>query len=74
TRTDLGRDAPANPASTPPAAATLALRTQGRSDLTSQGRFIFTIGIDSCWAIDADTGDPRWRTVLYQRPLRTYRS
>ncbi|MFM7057912.1 MAG: PQQ-binding-like beta-propeller repeat protein [Planctomycetota bacterium] len=64
TRTDLGRDAPANPASTPPAAATLALRTQGRSDLTSQGRFIFTIGIDSCWAVDADTGDPRWRTVL----------
>jgi hypothetical protein len=64
TRTDLGRDAPATAAATPFPAATLALRTQGRTDLTSQGRFIFTIGLDSCWAIDADTGDPRWRTVL----------
>jgi len=64
-RTDLGRDAPPiDPANSPLPAATLALRTQGRTDLTSQGRFIFTIGIDSCWAVDADTGDPRWRTVL----------
>lgn len=68
TRTDLGRDAPASPANSPLPAATLALRTQGRSDLTSQGRSIFTIGIDSCWAVDADTGDPRWRTVLGTNP------
>jgi outer membrane protein assembly factor BamB len=64
-RTDIGKDArPADSAINPPPAATPALRTQGRTDLTSQGRFIFTIGIDSCWAVDADTGDPRWRRVI----------
>ena len=39
----------------------LALRTQAATDLSSQGRSVFGIGIDSVFALDADTGDPLWR-------------
>lgn len=39
----------------------LALRTQAATDLSSQGRSVFAIGIDSVFALDADTGDPIWR-------------
>ncbi len=39
----------------------LALRTQAATDLSSQGRSVFGIGIDSVFALDADTGDPIWR-------------
>ncbi len=64
-RTDLGRDAvAADPAREQLPALTLALRTQAASDLTSQSRFLVTFGRDSCWSVDADTGDPRWRRVV----------
>lgn len=39
----------------------LALRTQAATDLSSQGRSVFGIGIDSVFGLDADTGDPIWR-------------
>lgn len=64
-RTDLGRDPiPADPAQEQLPALTLAIRTQAASDLTSQKRFLVTFGRDSCWSVDADTGDPRWRRVI----------
>ncbi|MEI7700282.1 MAG: PQQ-binding-like beta-propeller repeat protein [Planctomycetia bacterium] len=64
-RTDLGWDAlPADPAVEPLPAVSLSLRTQGQSDLVSQGRFIVTIGLDSCCSVDADTGDPRWKHII----------
>ena len=64
-RTDLARDAiPADPALEQLPALTPALRTQAASDLTSQNRFVVTFGRDSCWSVDADTGDPRWRRVI----------
>ncbi|MEY4185289.1 MAG: hypothetical protein RIT02_323 [Planctomycetota bacterium] len=64
-RTDLARDAiPADPALEQLPALTPALRTQAASDLTSQNRFVVTCGRDSCWSVDADTGDPRWRRVI----------
>ncbi len=39
----------------------LTLRTQAATDLSSQGRLVFAFGIDSVFALDADTGDPVWR-------------
>ncbi len=42
----------------------LALRTQAATDLSSQGRSVFAIGIDSVFALDADTGDPIWRQPI----------
>jgi hypothetical protein len=40
------------------------LRTQARNDLVSQGRLVFAVGIDCCYALDADTGAPQWRRVI----------
>ena len=42
----------------------LALRTQAATDLSSQGRSVFAVGIDSVFALDADTGDPIWRRPI----------
>lgn len=42
----------------------LSLRTQAATDLSSQGRSVFGIGIDSVFALDADTGDPIWRVPV----------
>lgn len=39
----------------------LALRTQAATDLSSQGRLVFAMGMDSVYALDADTGEPIWR-------------
>lgn len=39
----------------------LSLRTQTTTDLSSQGRSVFAMGVDSVFALDADTGDPIWR-------------
>ena len=64
-RTELGRDAlPADPAAEPLPSVSLALRTQGPSDLVSQKRYLVTIGLDTCYSVDADTGDPRWKRVI----------
>lgn len=39
----------------------LTLTTQTTTDLSSQGRSVFAFGVDSVFALDADTGDPIWR-------------
>lgn len=64
-RTDVGRDGsgPAEDAQVFPSLA-LTLRTQATTDLSSQGRSIFCIGMDSCFAVDADTGQPVWRRAI----------
>ena len=57
-----GGDALTTPASTADfKSLALALRTQAATDLSSQGRSVFGIGIDTVFALDADTGDPIWR-------------
>lgn len=48
----------------PPPAVVPSLRTQVAADLTSQQRFLVTYGLDSLSSVDADTGSPRWRTVV----------
>ena len=61
-RTEIGRDGsgPAENGLTLPSLA-LTLRTQATTDLSSQGRAVFSFGMDSCFAVDADTGTPLWR-------------
>lgn len=39
----------------------LALRTQKSVDQVSQGRVAFTMGIDSCFGVDTETGEPLWK-------------
>lgn len=64
-RTDLGRDGlAAEAAAEPLPSLSLSLRTQSATDLVSQGRFVYSIGIDSCFAVDADTGDPKWKRTI----------
>lgn len=63
-REDLSRDAATTDSAPAVTALTPALRTQARNDLVSQGRVVFAVGIDSCTAVDADTGDPLWRRVI----------
>jgi outer membrane protein assembly factor BamB len=64
TATELGRDALPDPGDSDIPALALALRTRAATDLTSQGRIITGFGIDSCFALDADTGDPVWRRAI----------
>jgi len=42
----------------------LTLRTQAATDLSSQGRSVFAAGLDSVYALDADTGEPLWRETI----------
>jgi hypothetical protein len=68
-RTDVGRDAKTeDPAATALPSLALALRTQATTDLSSQGRPAFSMGVDSCFAVDADTGTPLWRRSLGADP------
>ncbi|MFN9719508.1 MAG: PQQ-binding-like beta-propeller repeat protein [Planctomycetota bacterium] len=46
----------------------LALRTQATTDLTSQKRIVYAMGLDSCFAVDADTGSPVWRRTIGSDP------
>ena len=64
-RSDIGKDA-LGPIPDVPATPSLALtlRTRAATDVVSQGRAVFSIGIDSCFAVDADTGDPLWRKPI----------
>ncbi len=64
-RSDLGRDGlKAEAATEPLPSQSLALRTQAASDFVSQGRFVYAIGLDSCFSLDAETGDPRWKRTI----------
>jgi outer membrane protein assembly factor BamB len=64
-RTDLSKDG-LGPAESGPGFSSyaLTLRTQATGDLSSQGRAVFAVGMDSCYAVDADTGTPIWRQVI----------
>ncbi len=42
-------------------AATLALRTQARTDLVSRGSRVFAVGLGSCFGLDSETGAPVWK-------------
>ncbi len=42
----------------------LTLRTQATVDQVSQGRQVFALGADSCYGLDAETGEPRWKRVV----------
>jgi len=62
TQEDLGQDAVTEdiPTSGIPA-ATLSLRTQATVDAVSRGTRVFGVGLDSCFGLDAETGEPLWK-------------
>lgn len=61
-KTDVGKDAiTEDNQAEESVAATLTLRTQINSELVSQGRMAFAMGLESCFGLDADTGTPVWK-------------
>lgn len=67
--TDVGQDAATDELQTSDnVAATLTLRTQINSELVSEGRFSFAMGLESCFGIDADTGTPLWKRKVGGNP------
>lgn len=64
-RTEVGKDGlgPVADAAVFPSLS-LTLRTQATTDLSSQGRLVFSMGMDSCFALDANTGSPVWRRPI----------
>lgn len=48
--------------------AALSLRTQATVDAVSQGRRVYAVGVDSCYGLDSETGDPLWKRNLGQGP------
>lgn len=46
--------------------ASLSLRTQATVDQVSQGRRVFAVGVDSCYGLDSETGEPLWKRNLGQ--------
>lgn len=62
---------PANAEELPSAGTTglsLTLRTQKSVDQVSQGRVAFTMGIDSCFGVDTETGEPLWKRKVGVNP------
>lgn len=47
----------------------LTLRTQKSVDQVSQGRVAFTMGIDSCFGVDTETGEPLWKRKIGVNPV-----
>lgn len=69
TSSDVGKDATTEDLETSEnLAATLTLRTQINSELVSEGRFAFAMGLESCFGIDADTGTPLWKRKVGGNP------
>lgn len=68
TRSEIGIDASTQDPDLALRPLSLTLRTQVRNDLRSNGRAVYTVGIDSLFAVDADTGDPLWKRVIGQNP------
>ncbi len=66
---DVNRDASTDDvnADAPPSVS-LSLRTQATTDLSSQKRMVYAMGLDSCFAVDADTGSPLWRRSTGTNP------
>lgn len=69
TRDDLGVDASTTDDAAPLKPLSLTLRTQVRNDVRSNGRAVYAMGIDSLYAVDADTGEPLWKRVVGQNPV-----
>lgn len=64
-RSDIGKDGLGpDPAVRETPSRALTLRTRAVTDVVSQGRAVFSVGVDSCFAVDADTGDPLWRKPI----------
>lgn len=62
---DVGRDGVTDDVNAiVPPSISLTVRTQATTDLSSQKRTIFAMGLDSCFAVDADTGSPLWRRSI----------
>ncbi|MCA9049175.1 MAG: PQQ-binding-like beta-propeller repeat protein [Planctomycetaceae bacterium] len=62
TRVDVGRDAATEDTEQGVfPAVSLNLRTQKTVDQVSQGRQVFGIGLDTCYGLDSETGEPVWR-------------
>ncbi len=68
TRTDVGRDGSTTDEGQPLPSLSLTLRTQAAGDQVSQGRLIFTVGMDTVFALDANTGEPQWKRVIGAGP------
>lgn len=49
-------------------AASLTLRTQATVDQVSQGRRVFAVGVDSCYGLDSETGEPLWKRNIGVNP------
>ncbi len=49
-------------------AASLSLRTQATVDQVSQGRRVFAVGVDSCYGLDSETGEPLWKRNVGVNP------
>lgn len=49
-------------------AASLALRTQASVDQVSRGSLVFAVGLDSCYGLDSETGEPRWKRTVGNNP------
>lgn len=42
-------------------ASSLSLQTQARTDFVSRDTRVFAVGLDSCYGLDAETGNPIWK-------------
>ncbi|MCA9062049.1 MAG: PQQ-binding-like beta-propeller repeat protein, partial [Planctomycetaceae bacterium] len=53
-----------DPLAQPGQSLALTLRTEATTGHVSQNRRAFAVGVDSCYCIDPDTGEPLWRRVI----------
>ncbi|MBL8817509.1 MAG: PQQ-binding-like beta-propeller repeat protein [Planctomyces sp.] len=67
-RSDIGVDAKTDDPRVPSNGLSLTLRTSATNDQVSQGQLVFSMGIDSCFAVDTVTGEPRWKRVIGSSP------
>ncbi|MEQ9408336.1 MAG: PQQ-binding-like beta-propeller repeat protein [Fuerstiella sp.] len=49
-------------------AASLSLRTQATVDQVSRGGRVFAIGMDNCYGLDSETGEPLWKRSVGKNP------
>lgn len=66
---DIGREADTTELSTTDRpAVSLTLRTRPTVDQVSQGRMAFAMGLDSCYGLDSETGEPLWKRQVGANP------
>ncbi|MEZ6128545.1 MAG: PQQ-binding-like beta-propeller repeat protein [Planctomycetaceae bacterium] len=66
---DVGKEATTEdiPSAGEPSAS-LTLRTRTTVDQVSQGRAAFAMGLDSCYGLDSETGEPLWKRQVGANP------